>query len=140
MRVDQAAVVDQAHVEQLRARGVLYKLENDPRITRAGKWLRRTSVDELPQLINVVRGEMSLVGPRPLVPFMLVGDETALRQRATVRPGITGLWQINARERNLALIDMIDFDLEYVRTCSLRTDAKIMLKTIPAVLSGQGAT
>jgi len=139
MLVDQAAVVDQPHVMQLRARGVLYKMENDPRITRLGKWLRRTSVDELPQLLNVIRGDMSLVGPRPLVPFMLVGDAAELQQRSSVRPGITGLWQINARARNLALTDMIDFDLQYVCDCSLRTDLTILLKTIHAVLSGQGA-
>jgi lipopolysaccharide/colanic/teichoic acid biosynthesis glycosyltransferase len=139
MLVDQAAVVDQPHVMQLRARGVLYKIEDDPRITRLGNWLRRTSVDELPQLLNVIRGDMSLVGPRPLVPFMLVGDAAELQQRSSVRPGITGLWQINARARNLALTDMIDFDLQYVCGCSLRTDLTILLKTIHAVLSGQGA-
>jgi lipopolysaccharide/colanic/teichoic acid biosynthesis glycosyltransferase len=139
MRVDQAAVVDQPHVMQLRASGMLYKLENDPRITRLGKWLRRTSVDELPQLLNVIRGDMSLVGPRPLVPFMLVGDAAALQQRASVRPGITGLWQISARARHLALKDMIDFDLQYIYSCSLRSDLTILFKTIPAVLSGQGA-
>jgi lipopolysaccharide/colanic/teichoic acid biosynthesis glycosyltransferase len=139
MRLDQTAVVDQQIVDELKGRGILYKLENDPRITRIGKWLRRSSIDELPQLFNVMRGEMSLVGPRPLVPFMLVGDLQDLAQRAAVRPGITGLWQISARANNTKIDDMLEFDLEYVRRCSLKTDMVVLMKTIPAVLSGNGA-
>lgn len=140
MRTNQTVVVDQQMVDDLKARGVLYKLENDPRITWVGKWLRRTSIDELPQLINVVRGEMSLVGPRPLMPFMLVGDPSDLAMRAAVRPGITGLWQISARDRNTRIDNMLAFDLDYVRRCSMATDMIILMKTIPAVLSGQGAS
>lgn len=138
MRLDQT-VVDQQMVEELKGQGILYKLENDPRITPFGKWLRRSSIDELPQLFNVVRGEMSLVGPRPLVPYMLMGNPLDLAQRASVRPGITGLWQINARANNTKIDDMLEFDLEYVRCCSLKTDMAILMKTIPAVLSGNGA-
>ncbi len=139
MRLDQTVVVDQQMVDELKGRGILYKLENDPRITPIGKWLRRSSIDELPQLFNVMRGEMSLVGPRPLVPFMLVGDPQDLMQRAAVRPGITGLWQISARASNTKINDMLEFDLEYVRRCSLKTDMAVLMKTIPAVLSGNGA-
>jgi lipopolysaccharide/colanic/teichoic acid biosynthesis glycosyltransferase len=139
MRLEQAGLVDQQRVDELKSRGILYKLENDPRITWAGKWLRRSSIDELPQLFNVVSGEMSLVGPRPLVTFMLVGDPQDLARRAAVRPGITGLWQINARASNTRIDDMLGFDLDYVRRCSFKTDMIILMKTIPAVLSGNGA-
>lgn len=116
----------------------LYKLEDDPRITRVGRVLRRTSIDELPQLINVLRGDMSLVGPRPVLPWEaeLIGTPHAPRFLAT--PGITGLWQVSGRNR-LTMRQGFDLDLEYLRKQSLAFDVRILLKTIPVVLSARDA-
>ncbi len=118
--------------------GPFFKLENDPRVTRLGRWLRRTSLDELPQLINVIRGEMSLVGPRPhpVDDYELYSIEHL--RRLDVSPGLTGLWQVTARsdpsfETNMAL------DLEYIESWSLGLDFKILIKTIPAVLRAEGS-
>jgi lipopolysaccharide/colanic/teichoic acid biosynthesis glycosyltransferase len=117
--------------------GPFFKLVNDPRVTRVGRWLRRTSLDELPQLINVIRGEMSLVGPRPhpVDDYVLYSIEHL--RRLDVSPGLTGLWQVTARsdpsfETNMAL------DLEYIENWSLGLDFKILIKTIPAVLRAEG--
>ncbi|HLI39376.1 MAG TPA: sugar transferase [Streptosporangiaceae bacterium] len=116
----------------------LYKLEDDARITPLGKLLRRTSIDELPQLVNVIRGDMSLVGPRPLLPWEaeLIGEEHSLR--FLVRPGLTGLWQVSGRNR-LTLRQGLSLDLEYVRTQGFALDLAILLRTVPAVLSARGA-
>lgn len=120
--------------------GTLLKLHRDPRVTPIGYWLRKTSVDELPQLWNVLRGEMSLVGPRPLIPFMLEkGDQEFRQVRALVRPGVTGLWQLRDRSNNTSAIAMRLHDLEYIDRFSLRLDFLILLRTIPAVLMGKGA-
>lgn len=117
--------------------GPLFKISNDPRVTRLGRWLRRSSLDELPQLWNVLKGEMSLVGPRPPVPEECAEYCPEHLRRLDVKPGITGLWQVCGRlepsfERALCL------DLEYIEGWSLWLDAKILLRTIPAVLSGSG--
>ena len=116
----------------------LYKLDSDPRVTRVGGWLRRTSIDELPQLLNVIRGDMSLVGPRPALPWEgeLIG--TAYSQRFLMPPGLTGLWQVSGRS-SLTMRQGLDLDLEYVRRQSFRLDLLILLKTVPAVLSTRGA-
>jgi lipopolysaccharide/colanic/teichoic acid biosynthesis glycosyltransferase len=116
-----------------------YKLTGDPRVTRVGRILRKTSLDELPQCFNVLRGEMSLVGPRP-VPVYEVAEyrEAWHHERLATLPGITGLWQVKGRCQ-VAFEDMIRLDLEYVRNQSLWLDLKIMFLTIPAALSGQGA-
>jgi lipopolysaccharide/colanic/teichoic acid biosynthesis glycosyltransferase len=118
--------------------GGLYKLEGDDRITKAGRLLRRTSIDELPQLLNVIRGEMSLVGPRPALEWEaeLFGD--GHWQRFLVPPGVTGLWQVSGRNR-LSMRQALDLDLEYVRRQSLVLDLAILFKTLPAVLSTLGA-
>jgi exopolysaccharide biosynthesis polyprenyl glycosylphosphotransferase len=119
--------------------GALFKMRKDPRITRPGSWLRRYSLDELPQLINVFLGEMSLVGPRPALP-----DETAkykgthMIRRIVVKPGITGLWQISGRS-DLSLADSMRLDVNYVENWSLALDLQILWKTIGAVISGRGA-
>lgn len=116
----------------------LYKLEDDPRITRVGRLLRRTSIDELPQLFNVLRGEMSLVGPRPVLPWEadLIGAVHAPRFLAT--PGITGLWQVSGRNR-LTIRQGFDLDVEYLHRQSFVFDLLILLKTVPVVLSARGA-
>jgi exopolysaccharide biosynthesis polyprenyl glycosylphosphotransferase len=117
--------------------GPFFKMQNDPRITRSGMWLRRFSVDELPQLVNVVLGDMSLVGPRPhpLDDFELYRAEDL--RRLDVKPGVTGLWQVTAR-RNPSFETNMALDLEYIERWSLGLDAKILLKTLPAVLRAEG--
>jgi exopolysaccharide production protein ExoY len=119
--------------------GVLLKKRRDPRVTWAGRILRSTSLDELPQLFNVLKGDMSLVGPRPLIPFMLAAHPGFRETRALVRPGITGLWQIRDRQNNTSALAMMPHDLEYVRRFSLRLDLAILLRTPRAVVSRQGA-
>lgn len=113
------------------------KLRNDPRITPIGKILRETSLDELPQLINVIRGEMSLVGPRPIVAEETVRYGAAIAEYKSVRPGLTGLWQCSGRN-DVTYERRVMLDREYVRTWSIWRDLTIMLKTVPAVMSSKG--
>jgi exopolysaccharide biosynthesis polyprenyl glycosylphosphotransferase len=130
----------QAALELLNeADGPAFKIYSDPRITPVGKFLRKYSVDEMPQLFNVLRGEMSLVGPRPLPIRDYAGfNKDWHRRRVSVRPGITGLWQVECRDHN-SFEEWIRLDLEYIDRWSLWLDFQIMLKTIPAVLKGSGA-
>jgi lipopolysaccharide/colanic/teichoic acid biosynthesis glycosyltransferase len=114
------------------------KVPRDDRVTRAGRLLRRTSLDELPQLINVLNRSMSLVGPRPCLPWEAELFPARFQERFTVRPGITGLWQIRGRT-TLGTLDMLRLDLEYVRTRRLSGDVRILLATIPSMLRGDGA-
>ena len=123
----------------LATRGMLVKMRRDPRVTPVGRWLRLTSIDELPQLWNVLRGDMSLIGPRPLIPFMLEAHPEFRRARALVRPGITGLWQLRDRRNNTTAAAMLPHDLEYLARFGLKQDLLILLRTIPAVLTGRGA-
>jgi exopolysaccharide biosynthesis polyprenyl glycosylphosphotransferase len=117
----------------------VYKLTNDPRITRVGALLRRSSLDELPQLLNVLRGEMSLVGPRPAIPYELAAYQTWHRRRVLeVKPGITGLWQVKGRSR-VKFDEMVRLDLRYAETWSPWLDIQILLRTPRAVFEGQGA-
>jgi len=116
--------------------GAAFKMTDDPRITQWGRVLRRTSIDELPQLLNVLRGEMSLVGPRPAPPREVEGYDVWHRRRLSIKPGLTGLWQVEARldedfDRRATL------DLQYIDSWSLSLDMKIILKTIPAMLQGR---
>jgi len=116
----------------------VYKIQSDPRITRVGKFLRRSSLDELPQFINVLRGDMSLVGPRPPIPYELEGYQIWHRRRVQEsKPGITGLWQVKGRSR-VKFDDMVRMDLHYAKTWSLWLDVKILLQTPAAVLFGAG--
>jgi lipopolysaccharide/colanic/teichoic acid biosynthesis glycosyltransferase len=115
-----------------------FKLVADDRWTRAGRWLRRSSLDELPQLWNVVRGDMSLVGPRPAIPYEVEHYPPHWFERFDVRPGLTGLWQVSGRSR-LPIPDMIRLDIAYVRRRSLRLNVWILLRTVPTVLSMRGA-
>jgi exopolysaccharide biosynthesis polyprenyl glycosylphosphotransferase len=117
----------------------VYKIQRDPRITRVGKFLRKSSLDELPQFINVLKGEMSLVGPRPPIPYELEAYQVWHRRRVLEsKPGITGLWQVNGRSM-LKFDDMVRLDLRYAKTWSLWLDIKILLQTPGAVLFGAGA-
>ena len=119
--------------------GGSFKLTDDPRITPVGKWIRRTSLDELPQFFNVLRGDMSLVGPRPPLPYEVEAYDVWHRRRLLeARPGITGLWQVNGRCRT-KFDEMVRLDLQYARKQSLLLDVKILLRTPAAVLSGDGA-
>jgi lipopolysaccharide/colanic/teichoic acid biosynthesis glycosyltransferase len=120
------------------ADGCLFKIKDDPRITRTGRFLRRTSLDELPQLFNVLRGEMSLVGPRPLPLRDVARMEPGHRSRHSVLPGLTGLWQTSGRS-GLTAAEMMRLDLEYIRTWSLGLDLHILWRTGGVMLRGKGA-
>jgi lipopolysaccharide/colanic/teichoic acid biosynthesis glycosyltransferase len=141
MVVDSAARLEQALAADpaLRAQWEIdRKLKNDPRITWIGRFLRKSSLDELPQLLNVLRGEMSLVGPRPIVPAEIRHYRRYFRDYCGVRPGITGLWQINGRS-DTSYRRRVAFDVTYVRTQSLAGNVAILLKTIPAIILTKGS-
>jgi exopolysaccharide biosynthesis polyprenyl glycosylphosphotransferase len=129
-------------VEDLRegneAQGPIFKIKDDPRVTPIGRFLRRFSLDELPQLINVFKGEMSLVGPRPPLPREVEHYQSWQKERLNTRPGMTGLWQVSGRS-NLSFEEMFKLDIYYIENWSLWLDLKIMLKTIPAVFLKKGA-
>jgi lipopolysaccharide/colanic/teichoic acid biosynthesis glycosyltransferase len=118
--------------------GPVFKLRDDPRITPVGTWLRRTSVDELPQLWNVLRGEMSLVGPRPPLPEEVSRYERWQRRRLSMKPGLTCLWQVAGRNR-VGFEEWMKLDLAYIDNWSLKLDFKILLQTVPAILTARGA-
>jgi lipopolysaccharide/colanic/teichoic acid biosynthesis glycosyltransferase len=120
------------------AGGVLFKMKHDPRITRVGRFIRKASIDELPQLWNVLRGDMSLVGPRPALPSEV--DEYSLRdrQRLEVIPGITCIWQVSGRS-DIPFEEQVQLDIQYIESQSFWQDVMILLKTVPAVLLGRGA-
>ncbi len=129
----------QVHLEELNeASGPLFKIREDPRMTSVGRLLRRFSLDELPQLVNVLRGEMSLVGPRPLPERDFEMLEEWHRKRYLVLPGITGLWQVSGRSE-LDFDDLVHLDFLYLEHWSLALDLTILFKTIPAVISRRGA-
>jgi lipopolysaccharide/colanic/teichoic acid biosynthesis glycosyltransferase len=118
--------------------GGKFKLTNDPRVTRIGRLLRRTSLDELPQLFNVLKGQMSLVGPRPVPPYEVACYRNGEHKRLAALPGITGFWQVNGRCQ-VSFEEMIRMDVEYIRKASLWLDLRILFLTIPAVVCGKGA-
>jgi lipopolysaccharide/colanic/teichoic acid biosynthesis glycosyltransferase len=118
--------------------GILFKMKKDPRITRVGKFIRKASIDELPQLWNVFIGDMSLVGPRPAVPGEVEQYTPYQRGRLQVKPGITCLWQVSGRS-DLDFEEQVRLDLQYARTRSLSMDFTLLFKTIPAVLFARGA-
>jgi lipopolysaccharide/colanic/teichoic acid biosynthesis glycosyltransferase len=150
MYVDNDHLVHQRFVTQLISSEVkdlstckdgdgVYKLKDDKRITRMGKLLRRTSLDELPQLLNVLKGEMSLVGPRPAIPYELAAYQTWHRRRVLEsKPGITGVWQVTGRSR-VKFDEMVRMDLRYAMAWSPWLDVKILLRTPLAVIRGSGA-
>lgn len=118
--------------------GPVFKMRQDPRITRVGRFLRKSSLDELPQLVNVLRGEMSIVGPRPALPREVRKYSAYQRQRLTVRPGLTCYWQIQPQRNSMKFDDWVELDLKYIRERSFCTDWKIIIKTFGAVLGMNG--
>jgi lipopolysaccharide/colanic/teichoic acid biosynthesis glycosyltransferase len=138
MYVDADKMKDQLLEQNESKGGVIFKMKNDPRVTPIGRFIRRFSIDELPQLINVLKGDMSLVGPRPPLPREVMEYTLEDRKRLHVKPGITCLWQIKGRSE-IPFQEQVQLDLEYIRSQGLKNDLIILLKTIPAVLSGRGA-
>lgn len=119
--------------------GPVFKIKNDPRITKVGKFIRKTSLDELPQLLNVLKGEMSIVGPRPALPSEVNQYNDYQKQRLLVKPGITCIWQVSGRN-NIGFNEWIELDLEYIKNQSFILDLKLILKTIPALLGDRNAS
>jgi lipopolysaccharide/colanic/teichoic acid biosynthesis glycosyltransferase len=119
--------------------GPVFKMKHDPRVTPVGRFLRRWSIDELPQIWNVLVGDMSIVGPRPPVPAEVALYETFERRRLSMRPGITCTWQVEGRNE-IGFADWVKLDVEYIDGWSISRDIEIMLRTVPAVLSGRGAS
>ena len=118
--------------------GHAFKIKNDPRITKVGKFIRKTSIDELPQLINIIKGDMSIVGPRPILSFQMEECNDYEKQRLIVQPGLTCYWQIGGRA-NIKWDEWVELDLNYIEDMSLWTDLKMIVKTVPAVFDSEGA-
>ena len=137
MRQDAESLLDSLE-DQNEASGHMFKMSEDPRITRVGKWLRRMSLDELPQLINVMQGTMSIIGPRPPLPHEVQNYKLWHFERLDASPGITGLWQV-VRGEEIDFDEMVRLDIEYMDGWSLQKDIKILLMTVPAMLRGEGA-
>jgi lipopolysaccharide/colanic/teichoic acid biosynthesis glycosyltransferase len=119
--------------------GLMFKMENDPRITKVGKFLRKTSIDELPQFWNIVKGDMSLVGTRPPTEDEFEQYNSHYRRRISMTPGLTGLWQISGRSDISDFDEVVKLDLEYIDNWSVGLDIKILFKTVGAVLRGRGS-
>ncbi len=119
-------------------KGLIFKMRHDPRVTRSGRWLRRLSLDELPQLWNIIRGDMSLVGPRPPLPEEVEGYTPHQLKRLAGTPGLTGLWQVTGRARH-DFDEMIELDLRYLEHISLRSDLIILLRTVRTVIKAEGS-
>jgi lipopolysaccharide/colanic/teichoic acid biosynthesis glycosyltransferase len=120
------------------ASGPVFKIKRDPRITAYGQFMRKFSIDELPQFVNVLKGDMSVVGPRPPIPTEVEMYSDKDRRRLAIQPGITCLWQVNGR-CNLSFEEWVELDIKYIETMSFGHDLKIILKTVPAVFTGAGA-
>ncbi len=137
--VEKLITGEASNVNQGDADKPLYKLKDDQRITRVGKFIRKTSIDELPQLFNVLKGDMSLVGPRPPIPYEVQKYKPwYLRRVLEMRPGITGLWQVEGRSRT-TFDEMVRLDVRYIRNWSFWLDLKILVKTVKVVLRQSGA-
>jgi exopolysaccharide biosynthesis polyprenyl glycosylphosphotransferase len=120
------------------AQGPMFKIKDDPRVTKVGRFIRKTSIDELPQLFNIIRGEMTFVGPRPPLPEEVAKYESWHKLRLSVKPGLTGLWQISGRS-HVGFEEMIRMDLRYIRERSIIYDIKIIIKTIPVIFGSTDA-
>ncbi|MFK7849097.1 MAG: sugar transferase [Rhodothermales bacterium] len=143
MKVDNDTSIHEAYMQKLirgeveankAAEAPQFKIENDPRVTDFGRFIRKTSLDELPQLFNVLNGSMSLVGPRPPIPYEVKAYKSWHLQRLSVKPGVTGLWQVSGRS-SIAFDEMVQLDLEYIEKRNLFLDLKILFQTIPAALN-----
>ena len=117
--------------------GLMFKMDNDPRITKVGRFIRKTSIDELPQFFNVLKGDMSLVGTRPPTVDEFKQYETYHKRRLSVKPGITGLWQVSGRNRITNFEDVVKLDLKYIDNWSIALDIKILFKTVAVVFKGE---
>jgi lipopolysaccharide/colanic/teichoic acid biosynthesis glycosyltransferase len=133
----------EARKQELMARnemkGAMFKIKDDPRVTRVGRFIRKTSIDELPQFWNVLQGDMSLVGTRPPTPAEVATYENWHLRRVSIKPGITGLWQVSGRNQIQDFDDVVRLDLQYIDTWTIWQDVKILLKTIWVVFAGRGA-
>jgi lipopolysaccharide/colanic/teichoic acid biosynthesis glycosyltransferase len=138
MRPDAEGLLAQVIAQNQHKEGVTFKIKDDPRLTRVGKWLRKVSFDELPQVWNVLKGDMSLVGPRPPLPREVARYSLADRRRLLVKPGITCFWQIGGRSE-IDFSGQVQLDVQYIEARSFWTDLVILLKTLPAVAEGKGA-
>ncbi len=138
MVVNAEKLKDKLKADNESSDGVIFKMKKDPRITRTGKFIRRFSIDELPQLFNVLIGDMSLVGPRPPVPKEVAEYTLEDRKRLHVTPGITCIWQVTGRS-DIPFKEQVELDKQYIKSRSLKNDIIILLKTIPAVITGKGA-
>ena len=138
MRVDAEARLKEILAQNQHKDGITFKIKDDPRITKIGKWIRKLSLDELPQFYNVLKGDMSLVGPRPPVPREVAMYTLADRRRLAVIPGITCFWQIGGRAE-IDFAGQVALDVQYIESQSFWTDVKILFKTVPAVLCSKGA-
>ena len=137
MSVDAEKQLDEMNLKSFRG-GPAFKMKGDPRVTRTGRWIRKFSLDEFGQLINILRGEMSWIGPRPQVLAEAQGNPEWARKRYRILPGITGLWQVSGRA-DLPYEDMMRLDIYYLENWSPALDLKILLKTLPVVLGAKGA-
>jgi len=138
MHVDAEARISQLLAQNEMAGGVIFKMRDDPRVTRVGRFIRRTSIDELPQLFNVLRGDMSLVGPRPPLPREVAEYSPSDRDRLDVEPGITCIWQVSGRSE-IPFPEQVEMDLQYIHRQSLFEDLRLLARTVPALLRGRGA-
>jgi lipopolysaccharide/colanic/teichoic acid biosynthesis glycosyltransferase len=138
MRLDAEAEFQKLLAQNQHAEGITFKMKNDPRVTKIGRVLRRYSLDELPQFLNVIKGEMSLVGPRPPVPREVALYSLADRRRLAVKPGLTCFWQVSGRS-NIDFSGQVKLDVRYIETAGFWVDVKILAKTVSAVMAGDGA-
>lgn len=138
MRLNAEAEFGTLLIQNQHAEGVTFKMKNDPRITRVGKWLRRFSLDELPQLFDVLKGDMSLVGPRPPTPREVLHYSPADRRRLAVKPGLTCFWQVGGRS-NIDFSGQVKLDVQYIETAGFWVDIKLLFRTVGAVVGGNGA-
>jgi lipopolysaccharide/colanic/teichoic acid biosynthesis glycosyltransferase len=120
-------------------KGPVFKMKNDPRVTPIGRFIRKYSIDELPQLFNVLKGDMSIVGPRPPLPAEVVKYESWQRRRLSVRPGLTCIWQVSGRNQ-ISFEEWMYLDMQYIDRWSFANDLSLILKTFPVVLAGRGAS
>lgn len=139
MRVNAEAELQKLLAQNQHTEGVTFKMKNDPRITRIGKWLRRFSLDELPQFFNVLRGDMSLVGPRPPTPREVSLYSVSDRRRLAVKPGITCVWQVSGRSE-IDFSGQVKLDVQYIESAGFWVDVKLLARTVGAVVAGRGAS